>query len=232
MESEWRWIKLFVVKIVDSAVFEHEPLLKLWIYLLRHAAWKECQLSDGTVLKPGQMVRGFRRIAADLKWGISKVQRWAGTLERLGNIERHQRGGTLAQIITICNWETYQGNGTLGGTQPGTQPGTLGGTQPGTNSRITRSIEEQEKDIGNKPRFVPPSVEEVQEYCKERGNSVNPETFIDFYASKGWYVGKNKMKDWKACVRTWEQNSRNQQGKPISLSTRDMDFGDIFNGKK
>jgi hypothetical protein len=58
--------------------------------------------------------------------------------------------------------------------------------------------------------FIPPSVEEVREYCKERNNSVDAEQFCDFYTSKNWYVGKNKMKDWKAAVRTWERNNNNQ----------------------
>jgi hypothetical protein len=51
-------------------------------------------------------------------------------------------------------------------------------------------------------------VEEVRAYCTERGNSVDPEAFVDFYASKGWMIGKNKMKDWKAAVRTWEQGDK------------------------
>ena len=56
-------------------------------------------------------------------------------------------------------------------------------------------------------RFKKPTVLEVNEYCIERNNSVNPESFIDFYESNGWKVGKNPMKDWKACVRTWEKNT-------------------------
>ena len=59
--------------------------------------------------------------------------------------------------------------------------------------------------------FSPPTVEEVAAYCAERNNSVDAQTFVDFYASKGWYVGKNPMKDWKAAVRTWE---RNRDGSP------------------
>ena len=54
-------------------------------------------------------------------------------------------------------------------------------------------------------RFTPPTLEEVTAYCKERNNSVNPQKFMDFYESKGWKVGNQSMKDWKACVRTWEQ---------------------------
>lgn len=55
---------------------------------------------------------------------------------------------------------------------------------------------------------IPPSLEEVTAYCSERHNNVDPNRFIDFYESKGWMVGKSKMKDWKACVRTWERNEK------------------------
>jgi len=63
-------------------------------------------------------------------------------------------------------------------------------------------------------RFAPPSVEEVAEYCRERGNAVDPAQFVDFYASKGWKVGREPMKDWKAAVRTWEQRDKKPAGKP------------------
>lgn len=58
-------------------------------------------------------------------------------------------------------------------------------------------------------RFTPPSIEDVEAYCKERGNKVNAQTFVDFYSAKGWKVGQNPMKDWKAAVRTWEQRDNN-----------------------
>lgn len=63
---------------------------------------------------------------------------------------------------------------------------------------------ELEKEKKRK-RFTPPTVSEVSDYCKERGNSVDPERFVDFYSSKGWKVGREPMKDWKAAVRTWER---------------------------
>ena len=68
-------------------------------------------------------------------------------------------------------------------------------------------------NIADKPqKFKPPNLEEVTAYCKERNNSVNPQQFIDHYTANGWYRGKTKIKDWRACVRTWEKNTR-QQGK-------------------
>lgn len=60
-------------------------------------------------------------------------------------------------------------------------------------------------------RFAPPSVEEVVSYCRERKNGVDAQRFVDFYASKGWRVGNNPMKDWKAAVRTWEDRDKETQ---------------------
>ena len=59
-------------------------------------------------------------------------------------------------------------------------------------------------------RFTPPSVEQVREYVAEKGYKVDPESFVDFYESKGWMVGKNKMTDWKASVRTWARSQRQE----------------------
>jgi hypothetical protein len=71
---------------------------------------------------------------------------------------------------------------------------------------------DKDKDISFPPNGVKdsahahhPTVEEVAAYCRERGNRVDAERFVDFYASKGWKVGNQPMKDWKACVRTWER---------------------------
>lgn len=59
----------------------------------------------------------------------------------------------------------------------------------------------------NRSRFKPPTVEEVRAYCKERGNTVDADRFIDYYTANGWTQGKGKpVKDWKACVRLWERN--------------------------
>lgn len=69
------------------------------------------------------------------------------------------------------------------------------------------------------PKFKKPSVEEVEAYCQERGNSVDAQAFVDFYESKGWKVGSTPMKDWHACVRTWESRDRHSSPNPSSRST-------------
>ena len=75
--------------------------------------------------------------------------------------------------------------------------------------------------IGNKEgakrkRFTPPTLEEVRAYCEERHNTVDPQRFIDYYTANGWVQGKGKpVKDWKACVRTWERPQKGNKTVPL-----------------
>lgn len=81
---------------------------------------------------------------------------------------------------------------------------------PESPARDKDKDKDKGKDKG-KGKFEPPTVEQVQTYCRERGNSIDPQKFVDFYESKNWFVGKNKMQDWKAAVRTWEKKDNKQQ---------------------
>ena len=80
------------------------------------------------------------------------------------------------------------------------------------------------KDIERK-HFVPPSVEEVKAYIEEKGYSINPDSFVDYYTSNGWHVGRNKMKDWKDCVRSWN-NREKKPTKPSSQIGRAENYDD------
>lgn len=99
------------------------------------------------------------------------------------------------------------------------------GEQPCTNDTKTKEKEkEKEKENNNIPptplaggnekqkRFTPPTVEQVAEYCQEKGYHIDPEAFVAFYASKGWMVGKSPMKDWKSAVVTWTKSERQRIG--------------------
>ena len=81
---------------------------------------------------------------------------------------------------------------------------------------IDKEINIIKSDKPTRKIFVAPTLEEVQAYCKERKNNVDAERFIDYYTSNGWQVGKNKMKDWKAAVRTWEKNGYSNNTKATS----------------
>ena len=89
-------------------------------------------------------------------------------------------------------------------------------SQTGVNESKKYTIEKnrieikKENIIKEKKKFKIPTIEEVKQYCEERKNGIDAETFCNFYQSKGWKVGKEPMKDWKAAVRTWE-NKRKQE---------------------
>lgn len=89
----------------------------------------------------------------------------------------------------------------------------------------TKSTKEKEKKKeNNKERITnvipkkdfPPSVDEVAAYCRERNNGIDAESFVDYYAARGWMIGKTKMKDWKAAVRTWEKKRQDEQPKEVN----------------
>ena len=78
---------------------------------------------------------------------------------------------------------------------------------------IEKEIHSSASTTTKRKRFEKPTLSQITQYCLERNNNVNAEQFFDYYESNGWKVGKNAMKDWKACVRTWE---RNEYRKPNS----------------
>ncbi len=90
-------------------------------------------------------------------------------------------------------------------------------------NRIDKNRTEQTDKKNKRTVFVKPSFDDVHIYCNERNNTVNPQAFIDHYESNGWKVGKNKMKSWKACVRTWENRDKekaNGKNRPTSAASR------------
>ena len=87
--------------------------------------------------------------------------------------------------------------------------------KPSEEEKEEEKEEEYIKEKGKKEscRFLPPTVDDVKAYCQERNSTVDAERFVDFYSSKGWKVGSQPMKDWKAAVRTWEKRDG---GKTVS----------------
>ena len=89
-----------------------------------------------------------------------------------------------------------------------------------TNTNLT--------DSNKKALFKKPTLDEVKNYCILRKNNIDANAFIDFYESKGWQIGKEKMKSWKACVRTWESRQTN---KP-TMSKIDSQINEYLKGKE
>jgi len=119
-----------------------------------------------------------------------------------------------------CNDEVTESNGAV--------------TNSNTEIEIEKDID-KEKDIeksksekSKAKRFTPPTLEEVTAYCIERNNSVDAQHFIDYYTSNGWLVGKNKMKDWKAAVRTWERNGFNSGSNKPLKQTKAQELDEFY----
>ena len=84
-------------------------------------------------------------------------------------------------------------------------------------------------DSNKKASFKKPTLDEVKNYCILRKNNIEAEAFIDFYESKGWQIGKEIMKSWKACVRTWESREKKN---PKTMSKIDMQLNEYLKGKE
>ena len=87
-------------------------------------------------------------------------------------------------------------------------------------------------DAAGVKRFQVPSVEQVRDYCQKRNNNVDPETFVDFYASKGWKIGSGPMKDWQAAIRNWERRNATSQRTQSALATSEDPRGNFAAGQR
>ena len=188
------WIRLDR-KIQDSFMWGDPEALKLWLYLLMGAAVEDKTVSfNGKPLnlKRGQIVFGLNSVSARL--GIS-VRRLRTTIKRFENCHQiDKQNFSKYSIISITNYCQYQDS----------------------DKQTTSKRQTKRQQLNNKQEtniFKPPTVEQVKAYCEERGNGLDAERFVDWYESRGWIVGTNKMKSWKATVRTWEGRRKEQLAK-------------------
>ena len=110
---------------------------------------------------------------------------------------------------------------------------------PTDNQLTTNGIPRLGKDslgkdsLGKRERFTPPTLSEVQNYIDEKGYHIDAEAFINFYESKGWMIGKNKMTSWKGAVGTWESRWKKEQAnKPPKQESRHEFFARLFEEHK
>ena len=101
---------------------------------------------------------------------------------------------------------------------------------PELELELDKEIEKDSKEADKPPRtqFQKPTLDEVRAYCIERGNKVQPEKWLAHYEANGWKVGKNSMKDWKAAVRTWEQNNFDSKPSGYQKPVKDLSNGYVL----
>lgn len=176
---------------------------------------------------PGQFVTSLDSIAKECGTGIS-IQNVRTALVRFEKLDFLTNESTKnGRLITIANWSLYQ--------DANKEPNIVDNKDlTKTSQRPNKDLtpkEESNKEImkegkkENNSRFTPPTLEEVKTYCLERNNGVDPNKWINFYESKGWMVGKNKMSNWKAAVRTWEDKNKNTNKLNGSYGDSKTDWG-------
>jgi len=229
--ADVKWIKIVTDIFDDEKILliesmpEHDAIIVIWFKLLCLAG----KMNNGGVFIMNDKIPYTEEMLATIfRRPLNVVRLALNTFEQFGMIER------VENIITIPNWSKHQTLDQLEERkeymreymqkyrerQKQLACNANSKVNSKSNSKANVSVLdidiEEDKDIdlieskAKAKRFIPPTIEEVQAYCKERNNNVDPEQFINFYSAKDWMIGKNKMKDWKAAVRTWEKRSGNQ----------------------
>lgn len=229
------WVRVWR-KILDNPIWEDKPFSKgqAWIDLILLANHKDNQLLLGNTvvtIQRGQLHTSELNLSKRWGWSRKKTRAFLSLLDNQKMAT--SKGTTKGTTITIGNYSDYQYLGTMEDTIEGTMEEhqkNIKRTAQGTQTKNVKNGENEKNEKNEKKkdicRFAPPTVEEIKSYCLERKNLVDAERFHDFYESKGWLVGKTKMKDWKAAVRTWEKNDTT---KPEKSRYREDDLGDGWN---
>ena len=141
------------------------------------------------------------------------IQKWLKNLEDNNHIKRvniYRQGSKeiLTRVITLVNTPSKEK------------------LTDNTNINITNT---NLTDSNRGSLFKKPTLDDINNYCFERKNNIDAETFFNFYASKDWLIGKNKMKDWKACIITWEKRDTN---KPKTMSKLDAQINEWQKAKE
>lgn len=193
---KWEWYS----NVNDRLVF---------IHCLLSANWEDGWF-EGIKIPRGSFATGRKKLSSEIGISEQQVRTSLNHLKSTNNITITSYN--KFSIIAINNYDKYQLYN-----QQDNQQST--GNQPASNHNIINNNklinkESISKDIPKKV-FVKPTLQEISDYCLERNNGINPNKFYDFYESKNWMIGKNKMKDWKACVRTWEQHESKQDNSKL-----------------
>lgn len=185
------WIRLNR-SILDWEWYDDPATKSVFLHLLLMANYQPSSYR-GVHLNEGQAVFGRKALAEKLGLTERQVRTALQHLEKTGELTI--KTTNKFSIATIEKWGFYQG------------------CSEENDQQIDQQLTNKRPHSRNKEvnKFIPPTVEEVRSYCQARGNSIDPEAFIDYYSSKGWVVGKNKMKDWKAAVRNWERRQKAEE---------------------
>jgi len=223
-QMDVRWIKLKTsmfddekIKLIESMP-DKDSILIIWIKLLVQAG--KCN-ATGYIYLNETLPYTDEMLSTIFNRPLNTVRLALSIFQKFGMIELNEDGA-----IYINNWEKHQNIEGLEKIREQTRlrvekhrrlkqiEHTVTEKVTLRNATDKRRKEKNIKSRGKENRFSPPSLDDVKKYCSERKNRVNPEKWFDFYQAKNWMIGKNKMKDWRAAVRTWEKSTNKQEEKP------------------
>lgn len=164
----------------------------------------------------GQLFNGSLQYLAD--WTNSTKQGVSKNLKSLVDKGLIKKNDKYINGVKFCEYYTTKFNEVCNKVDEGMQQSLI----PPIKQSLTNNIDldNTNNNSNNNNRFKKPTLEEVKQYCLERNNNIDPESFIDYYNSNGWKVGKNPMKDWKATIRTWEK--RREESNKNGTSTKQL----------
>lgn len=187
-------------KLLEWGWKDTPEMVALWVDILMEANWTPSEW-HGVVYEEGTFPTSVEKLSINTGLSVRTIRTCLERLKKSGEIDiQTTNKGTK---IIVNKWALYQGSCDDTDNPPDKQP---------TNNRQTTDNQsttlKEYKEVKNKRNiYIRPTIDEVRAYCEERHSNVNPDKWFDYYSSNGWKVGKNPMKDWKACVRTWERNT-------------------------
>lgn len=203
------YIKLYRQILDNPVVCKDSDHFAVWVYLLLNATHDNIDMlfnGKRITLNPGQLITGRKSISIDLNIDENKVRRILKSFETDQQIDRQRSNKN--SLVSIIKWTLYQGSDQQNDQQVTNKRPTS--DQQVTTNKNVKNVKNNKNNNKEVYRFTPPTLDLVQSYITENQYTVDAERFINFYESKGWMVGKNKMKDWKAAVRTWAKDKPKQ----------------------
>jgi hypothetical protein len=215
--------------MIDWEWFTDPKTAHFWVYLLLRANWRDGRFK-GMEIKRGQLLMSLQDMAKETGLSVQNVRTAINRLKSTRQLTcQSTRYGMLISIVKYDNFQILDDDANTQTNTPSNKE--LTRNQHATNTQLTTNEEYKEVnkvrreeykdlkkvDISNEiskkesqksPRFIPPTLEEVQTYISENNFIIDAQKFIDYYQSNGWIVGKTKMKDWKATVRGWERREQ------------------------
>jgi hypothetical protein len=213
------WIKLHRA-LIDWEWYTDHNTCRLFIHCLLRANHSDTKWR-GHELKRGQFLTSLESLSSETGLSVSQIRTGLKKLKSTDEIASLSQA--RSRVITVLKYDQYQSDDRL-------NDKLVAGSSQADDSEIAtdKNVRSKECNNDNKKtgRFTPPTLKDVTDYFHEKGMvgiaCGEAEKFINFYESKGWMVGKNKMKDWKAAVRNWIKRSDDNPNQAPRKSTMDL----------